>query len=67
MDAVTLMTLPLDKRHEIMRRQAEAMAPLYEADLALPEEERELTAFMTLNDPFLEPSEYLRATIDDVP
>ena len=44
-----------------MRAQAAAAAPLYAADLALPPEERELTAFESLNDcdPIREAEEYL--------
>ena len=52
------MTLPLEKRHVIMRAQAEGLASLYTADLALPPEQRELTASLAGSDPFLEPSEY---------
>lgn len=57
-----LMTLPLPERRRILAEQAEKAAPLYEADLALPPHERELTAFTALDgvDPILEPEEYLK-------
>lgn len=58
-EAARLMRLPRAEREAEMRRQAEEMAPYYRADMDLPEEERELTAFMTLNDPVREPDEYL--------
>jgi hypothetical protein len=61
-DPEYLLSLPLDERHRIMAAQAEAAAPLYEADLARPEEERELTAFTSPNrDPVLDPWDYLTA------
>jgi hypothetical protein len=54
-DPVYLMTLPEEERGRILAAQAEKAAPLYEADLALPVEQRELTAFTALNgDPILE-------------
>jgi plasmid stability protein len=61
-DAGYLLTLPAEERGRILRAQAEAAAPLYEADLALPPHERELTAFTALDgvDPILEPEDYLR-------
>ena len=50
-----LLSLPLEERRRIMKAQFEAAAPLYEADLALPVAERELTAFTALDgDPILE-------------
>src|SRR3989442_4093916 len=45
-----LLQLPLEERRRILAEQAEAAAPLYEADLALPPELRELTAFTAIND-----------------
>lgn len=61
-DAGYLLTLPLEERRRIIAAQAEKAAPLYEADLALPPHERELTAFTALDgvDPILEPEDYLR-------
>jgi hypothetical protein len=58
-----LLAMPYEKQQEILRRQAERIAPLYEADLALPPSERELVAFTALDgvDPIREPKEYLRA------
>ncbi len=44
-DAAYLLTLPRAERHRILAEAAEAAAPEYEADLALPVAERELTAF----------------------
>ncbi len=41
-----LLSLPLEERRRIMKAQFDSSAPLYEADLALPVEQRELTAFM---------------------
>lgn len=50
-----LMSLPKAERDQIMEAQAAHAAPLYEADLALPVAERELTAFTALDDdPILE-------------
>jgi hypothetical protein len=43
------LALPADVRGRILQAQAEAMAPYYEADLALPPHERELTAFTALD------------------
>jgi hypothetical protein len=56
-----VLALPKAERDQLMREAAEAMAPLYEADLALPPHERELTAFTALDgvDKVLEPEEYL--------
>lgn len=55
------LALPADVRDRLLMAQAEAMAPYYEADLALPPAERELTAFTALDgvDPILEPEDYL--------
>ena len=54
-DAATLLTLPRAERSRILALAAEAAAPEYEADLALPVAERELTAFTALDgEPFLE-------------
>lgn len=44
-DAAYLLTLPGAERHRILAEAAESAAPEYEADLALPVAERELTAF----------------------
>ncbi len=50
-----LMSLPKAERDRLMEAQAALAAPLYEADLALPVAERELTAFTALDDdPILE-------------
>lgn len=50
-----LLSLPKAERDRILEAQVALAAPLYEADLALPVEERELTAFTSLNDdPILE-------------
>ena len=54
-DAAYLLTLPRAARHHILAQAAEAAAPDYEADLALPAGERELTSFTALDgEPFLE-------------
>jgi len=53
-DAAYLLTLPRAQRRRILAAAAENAAPLYEADLALPVAERELTAFTALDgEPFL--------------
>ena len=50
-----LLSLPKAERDRIIEAQAASAAPLYEADLALPVAERELTAFTALDDePILE-------------
>ena len=50
-----VMALPPDKRRAYMEAAADAAAPLYEADLAKPPAERELTAFTILDsEPFLD-------------
>lgn len=52
-DAVYLMTLPTEERDRILAGAAEKAAPFYNADLALPVEQRELTAFTALDgEPF---------------
>jgi len=54
-DPAYLLSLPKAERNRIMEAQAASAAPLYEADLALPVAERELTAFTALDgDPILE-------------
>lgn len=54
-DPAYLLSLPKAERDRIMEAQAIHAAPLYEADLALPVAERELTAFTALDgEPFLE-------------
>ncbi len=54
-DPTYLLSLPKAERDRIMEAQAAHAAPLYEADLALPVSERELTAFTALDDdPILE-------------
>ena len=44
-----LMSLPFDEQDRILAAAAETATPLYEADLALPPAERELTAFTALD------------------
>ncbi len=54
-DAAYLLTLPRAERNRLLAQAAEAAAPEYEADLALPPAERELTAFTALDgEPFLD-------------
>jgi|GEM_PF-1056321 len=54
-DPAYLLSLPLEERRRIMATQFDEAAPLYAADLALPIEQRELTAFTALDgDPVLE-------------
>ncbi len=54
-DPAYLLSLPKAERDQILEAQAALAAPLYEADLALPVAERELTAFTALDDdPILE-------------
>ena len=48
-DAAYLLTLPRAERNRILAKAAEAAAPGYEADLAQPVAERELTAFTALD------------------
>ncbi len=56
-DAATLLTLPRAERNRILALAADAAAPEYEADLARPVAERELTAFTALDgEPFLDDS-----------
>ena len=45
-----LLALPPEQRGRVLAAAAENAAPLYEADLALPPAERELTAFTILDD-----------------
>src|ERR1041384_7595415 len=55
LDPRAVMQLPLEERRRILAAGAEAMADLYAADLKLPVEERELTAFTALDgEPFYE-------------
>jgi len=62
--AEQLLTMPTEQRHRIMAAQAKLAAPLYEEDLALPLEERELTVFTSLNqDPVYESGEYMQPSV----
>lgn len=45
-----MLVMPAAERRRIAEAQAELAAPEYERDLQLPPHERELTAFMVLND-----------------
>jgi hypothetical protein len=47
--AEALLSLPPDQRGAILSAAAEHAAPLYDADLALPASQRELTAFTVLD------------------
>ena len=50
-----LLKLPAQEREEYLKASAEEALSLYEADIALPPEERELTAFTALDSaPFLD-------------
>ena len=49
MNPYALRQLPRAERNQLMAFQPEEAAPLYEADLALPVEQRELTAFTALD------------------
>src|SRR5437879_5322717 len=50
-----LLAMPVEEPLPYLMAAARAAAPLYEADLALPLSERELTAFTALDaDPFYE-------------
>ena len=52
-DAAYLLTLPRAERNRLLEVAAAKAAPEYEADLALPVAERELTAFTALDgEPF---------------
>ena len=55
------LALPKVERDRVLEAQVNRAAPLYNADLALPPLERELTAFTALDDfaPILEPEEYM--------
>ncbi len=58
MDAAYLLTLPRAERYRLLAKAAEAAAPEYEADLARPVAERELTAFTALDgEPFFDEEE----------
>ena len=48
--ACEMLALPAAERRRVAEAQAELAAPEYERDLALLPRERELTAFMGLND-----------------
>lgn len=52
-DPAYLMTFSKTERDRILEEQAALAAPLYEADLALPVADRELTAFTSLHDAVL--------------
>ncbi len=55
LSATELLRLSPEEREPYLRRAAEDAAPLYNADLALPPGERELTAFTALDgEPFCE-------------
>ena len=55
LSASQLLKMPREERDRYLRQAAEEAAPLYNADLALPAEQRELTAFTILDgEPFLE-------------
>ena len=57
-DLDAFLALPREEQDRLLEEQAEAAAPMYEADLALPVHERELTAFSALDyDPLYEYSE----------
>ena len=54
-DMKAFRALPREEQKRQLRAQAEAAAPMYAADLALPVHERELTAFSALDyDPLYE-------------
>ena len=54
-DAAYLLTLPRAERNQILAQAAESAAHNYEADLALPVAQRELTAFTALDgEPFFD-------------
>ncbi|HLK55271.1 MAG TPA: hypothetical protein VKU00_01825 [Chthonomonadaceae bacterium] len=53
-----LLRLPKEEQARYLRKAVEQAAPLYEADLSRPVQDRELTAFSTLDgEPFCEYSE----------
>ena len=63
-DAAYLLTLPRAERSRIMAAGAESAVPWYEADLAIPVSERELTAFTALDgEPFLEHPDVRRLSL----
>ncbi len=45
-----ILAMPAAERSRILAQAAAHAAPLYEADLALPPEQRELTAISAIND-----------------
>ena len=54
-DAAYLLTLPRTERNRLLAEAAAKAAPEYEADLALPVSERDLTAFTALDgEPFFD-------------
>ena len=62
-DLAAYLSLPKEERSRLLRAQAEMAAAEYKADLDLPVEARELTAFTALDgEPFGEHSQ--RATYD---
>ena len=54
-----LRALPEEEQDQVLEAQAERMAPFYQADLALPSAEREMTASAAIQEDFIEPAEYL--------
>lgn len=48
-DLETLLALPIDEQVQVMTDAFNDAAPLYNADVALPVSERELTAFTSLD------------------
>ncbi len=64
-DAAYLLTLPRAERNRILAEAATEAAPEYEADLALPVGERELTALTALDgEPFLPQAPDARRVIE---
>lgn len=61
-----LQSLSYKEQERLLASEAERLAAVYEADLALPTHERELTAFTVLDgvDPVREPTEYLYGNAD---
>ena len=49
-DPTAGLGLPLHERHRILAEQTKAMREIYAADLALPPNERDLTAFLTFDE-----------------
>ena len=57
LDPLVFRALPREERNRLLALQAEDAAQMYEADLARPLAERELTAFSSLEgEPVLEPT-----------